>query len=56
MIRSVVMLRSIDEEDIIFVMEPGLFSIGTISLPENFQFVETTKYTHTSLLNFRITI
>jgi hypothetical protein len=31
-----------EEEDIIFVTKPKLFSIGTISLPEVIQFVKTT--------------
>ncbi len=30
-----------EEKDIMFVMEPKWFSIGTISLPETTQFVET---------------
>ncbi len=32
----------IDEEDIIFVIEPKLFSIGIINLPRTIQFVKTT--------------
>ncbi len=32
----------INEEDIIFVIEPKLFSIGTINLPRTIQFVKTT--------------
>ncbi len=32
----------IDEEDIIFAIEPKLFSIGTINLLETIQFVKTT--------------
>jgi hypothetical protein len=31
-----------EEEDIIFVIEPKLFSIGTISLPETIQSMKTT--------------
>ncbi len=31
-----------EKEDIIFVEEPDLFSIGTISLPETIQYVKTT--------------
>ncbi len=31
-----------EEEDIIFVIEPKLFSIGIISLHETIQYVETT--------------
>jgi hypothetical protein len=32
----------IDEEDIIFAIEPKLFSIGTSSLPKIIQYVKTT--------------
>ncbi len=32
----------IEEEDIIFVIEPKLFSIRTICLPKTIQFVKTT--------------
>ncbi len=32
-----------EEEDIIFVIEPKLFSIGTISLPETIQSMKTTN-------------
>ncbi len=35
-----------EEEDIIFATELELFSIGTINLPKNFQYVEPTKFTH----------
>jgi hypothetical protein len=35
-----------DEEDIIFTIELELFSMGTINLPKNFQYVEPTKFTH----------
>jgi hypothetical protein len=35
-----------EEEDIIFVTKLKLFSIGTINLPKNFQYVEPTKFTH----------
>ncbi len=45
-----------EEEDIIFAIEPRLVSIGTINLPENFQSIETIKYSHTSILNFKITV
>jgi hypothetical protein len=32
-----------EEEDIIFVIEPKLFSIGTINLPETIQSMKTTN-------------
>jgi hypothetical protein len=35
-----------NEEDIIFATQPKLFSIGTISLPDTFQFVRTIKSSH----------
>ncbi len=33
----------INEEDIMFAIEPKLFSIGTISLPETIWYVKTTN-------------
>jgi hypothetical protein len=38
--------RIIDKEDIIFVTELEMFSIGIINLPKNFHYVETTKSIH----------
>jgi hypothetical protein len=35
-----------EEEDIIFFIKPELFSIGTINLPNTFQYVKTTKFNH----------
>ncbi len=35
-----------EEEDIIFVIKPKLFSLGTISLPDTFQFIGTTQSNH----------
>jgi hypothetical protein len=51
-----------EEEDIIFAIEPKLFSIGTISLPETIQSVKTTNVelmdisgeTNTLKLNFGV--
>ncbi len=38
-----------EEEDIIFVIKPKLFSIGTISLLDTFQFIGTTEFNHISI-------
>jgi hypothetical protein len=51
-----------NEEDIIFAIEPKLFSVGTISLLDTIQFVKTTNVelmdisgeTNTSELNFGV--
>jgi hypothetical protein len=38
-----------NEEDIIFVIEPNFFFIGTISLPTTFQYVGTIESNHKSI-------